>query len=294
VITHEEERVFIGVDFSQIELRVIAWETQHWGCPEQNMFDIYLNDKDIHITTGCATAGITEDNFFTLPDIERKLLRQRAKAVNFGQVYGCMAKTLKNYAKVSYGVDMTIEEAETFRNIYFNDLYPRLLDWHRLKIKAAYKDGYIIGLNGQKRNLPGLKSMDKWVRMEWERKTINSTVQGFAGTFVLMALILLKEDRERHGIDWIKPCMTIHDSVYISVPKSRMLEAGGIIKYYLEDGCYHYLEKYYKLIPPIPIKVDLSYGDNFAKMKEEKDTTVKFIKYKPSWASFEESKLWIT
>lgn len=141
-----------------------------------------------------------------------KEARKKAKAINFGYLFGMWWKKFKIYARDNYGVDVTDEEAKQSRKTFFT-LYPGLAEWHIRQRKFARRHGYVRSLSGALRRLPAAMSQhDSPERGEAERQAINSPVQRFACELNLMTLIQLTQE---FGRDVCRPCGTIHDAILI-------------------------------------------------------------------------------
>lgn len=200
LFTAPEGRVFLEADYSQIELRVAAHYAQ-----EPNMLKIYREGGDIHTETArtlCGGEPTKED-------------RSKAKAVNFGFLYGMQAKGFVDYAFDSYGVVFTPAEAERYRDLFFQK-YSRLLPWHDRMAKLCEANGGVSNLFGRFRALPKIYSQYKWERNEAIRKAINSPVQGTASDLLLCAAVQIqKELGPKYDL---KIVGTVHDSILADVP----------------------------------------------------------------------------
>jgi DNA polymerase-1 len=154
--------------------------------------------------------------------------RKKAKATNFGYLYGMWWKKFKAYARDNYGVHLTEEQAQESRKAFF-DIYSDLPDWHRRQKMFARRNGFVRSLSGRKRRLPAATaSYDSPIRQAAERQGINSPVQSFANELNLMALIQLYDEFPRHRV---KIVGTVHDAVlfmvkekYVEPVVTRMLE----------------------------------------------------------------------
>ena len=118
--------------------------------------------------------------------------RKKAKAINFGFVFGMYEKKFIQQAKTKYDWDCTYDEAHDFRTAYF-ELYNGVPPWHEKQKKLCRLDGFVRNLFGRIRRLPGIYSRDKDLRMEAERQAINSPVQGTIGDWKAAALIEIEE-----------------------------------------------------------------------------------------------------
>ena len=122
--------------------------------------------------------------------------RTRAKATNFGFLFGMFPKRFIEQATKDYGWTPTLQEATNARKAYFR-LYSRLAGWHTRTKRLVKVDGFIRCLTGRKRRLPGIHAQDKWTRMENERQSINAPVQSMIGDYKLMVLIEIHETFSR-------------------------------------------------------------------------------------------------
>jgi DNA polymerase-1 len=125
-----------------------------------------------------------------------KELRKRAKAVNFGYVYGMYEKKFIQTAKEKYGWEPTWDEAHACRNGYFQ-LYTGLEPWHTKQKKLVKLNGFVRTLFGRRRRLPGIESKNKMKSMEAERQAINSPIQGTIGDWKAAVLVEVHETVDR-------------------------------------------------------------------------------------------------
>lgn len=139
--------------------------------------------------------------------------RKKAKAINFGYVYGMYPKKFINTAKTKYGWEPTLPEAEDARNNYFM-LYSGVEAWHERQKKLAKVNGYVRSMSGRLRRLPAISSKDRGARSEAERQSVNAPVQGFIGDYKAMVMIEIHEalDHEK-----LKVVGEHHDAVLMLV-----------------------------------------------------------------------------
>jgi len=188
-------------DYSQIEIRIAAVVFN-----EPTMIEAYKKGLDIHTITAASVANVQ------LSEVTKEM-RQRAKAVNFGFLYGMGAKKFRSYAAVSYGVRLTEKEAERARFSYFKK-YGRLDAGHRRVKKVAEALGQVLTLLGRVRRLPDIKSPEWSVKAGAERKALNSPVQGTAGEMTKLAIVEL----ERLTVPGeFRVVTTVHDSIIAEV-----------------------------------------------------------------------------
>ena len=188
-------RLFFEADYSQLELRIAA---EYSGDP--TMMDIYLNNGDIHTTTAKLMTGGREPT---------KEERNKAKAVNFGFLYGMMAKKFVDYAYDSYGVVFTLPEATQFRELFFAK-YSRLLPWHHEQEVLCEAMGGVYNKFGRFRKLPLIYSSNKWERASAARRAINTPVQGTGSDLLISAATQIHRELKGEGL---KIVGTVHDSI---------------------------------------------------------------------------------
>ena len=186
--------ILFEADYSQLELRIAA----HYA-NEKTMLDIYRREGDIHTETA---------KLFTNGREPTKEERGKAKAVNFGFLYGMMAKKFVEYALNSYGQVFTRAEAEHVRNLFFAK-YSRLLPWHREQEELCEMQGGVSNLFGRFRRLPDIHSANKWDRASAARRAINTPVQGSGSDLLISAATQI--NKELKGVAWIGA--TVHDSI---------------------------------------------------------------------------------
>jgi DNA polymerase-1 len=247
----------VEVDLSQIELRLAAelagertmleaFRTgvdAHWltmireigrsGAQKEIVLDTartLMQDKTIQYSAALDIILKAGPDRCTEVRSEWAELRKKAKAINFGYLYGMWWKKFKIYARDNYGVEVTDQEAQGSRVSFF-DLYKDFTPWHERQRKFARYDGYVRSMAGRKRRLPKAMSSrpeDKFDRMEAERQAINSPVQSFASDINLMSALQLREEFPRSQL---RICGTVHDAIllvvkneYIEQVTSRALE----------------------------------------------------------------------
>lgn len=182
-----------------------------------------------------------------------KEARKKAKAINFGFVYGMREKKFIETCKLKYGFEPTPEEAALVRRAYFQ-LYRGLEPWHNKSRKLVKLDGHVRSLSGRLRRLPGIDSKDRALRAECERQAINSPVQGFIGDFKAMALVELEEK-----LDPLKARVVgeVHDSILFWVRTEHLKTQLPKIARIMQNP---ELVKELRIDLPVPIDVDLEYG----------------------------------
>ncbi|MCB9047641.1 MAG: hypothetical protein H6550_16020 [Chitinophagales bacterium] len=215
----------LSMDLSQAELRIIA---ELAG--DDAMIEAYNNGQDLHAVTAARLSGYSLDDFYKLPTDKQKQLRSKAKAANFGLIYGQEAKGFMEYARNNYGVDMTIEEATELRDAFFA-AYPKLRDYHAEYIAKARMYGHVRTLLGRTRELVDINSDDEFLRGEAERAAINSPVQGTCGELTLLAAALIHY-RVPASSMFVN---TIHDNVMVLVRNEHVNYAAKLMKHTAEN-----------------------------------------------------------
>lgn len=188
-------RLFFEADYSQLELRIAADYAN-----DKTMLDIYRNNGDIHTTTAKLMTGGREPT---------KEERGKAKAVNFGFLYGMLAKKFVDYAYNSYGVIFTLAEAQEFREKFFAK-YSRLLPWHHEQEMMCEAMGGVYNKFGRFRKLPLIYSANKWERASAARRAINTPVQGTGSDLLIAAATQIHKELRGEGL---KIVGTVHDSI---------------------------------------------------------------------------------
>lgn len=186
--------ILFEADYSQLELRIAA----HYS-NDQTMLRIYNENGDIHTETA---------RLFTNGREPTKEERNKAKAVNFGFLYGMQAKKFVEYALNSYGQTFTLQEATHVRELFFAK-YSRLLPWHKEQEYLCEMQSGVSNLFGRFRRLPDIHSSNKWERAGAARRAINTPVQGSGSDLLISAVTQI--NKELKGIAWVGA--TVHDSI---------------------------------------------------------------------------------
>jgi len=257
----------INADFSQLELRLAAWE----AC-ELNMIEIYKQDKDIHSMTAANAMGISIEEFNALPEDVIEKNRTSAKGITFGNIYEMHYTSYPAYAKINYGLTVSEDEAQDGQMKFFAT-WPRLLPWHRNKKNFVRAHGFIRALHGVLRKFPDIKSTEKWAIRSAERQAINTTVQRLGSDMGIMAIIILHKYLDPNTVRIIG---FVHDALVFEVKKGYEEEAASTIKWVMENLPFL---AWFGIEPPLPIKSDIEMGDNLAEMLKRKDIAPK----QPAW-----------
>jgi uracil-DNA glycosylase family 4 len=246
--------IFCEFDYSQIELRMAAFLAQ-----EPTMLRLYNTGQDIHTTmamrmTGKPWHGGHCDCGGCVTQEERK----KAKAVNFGFLYGMGWFKFISTAWANYGVRVTEAEAKAFRRAFFDE-FKLLLKWHAGQRAFAHKYGYVLSPLGRKRNLPDIHSRSHDVKAEAERQAINSPVQAFASDMALWSMVLVDRKFKKLGMD-ARPIGTVHDAVNWEIPRDELGVALPIIKDTMENLP---LKKVFDVDLNVPVIADCKLGTHW-------------------------------
>lgn len=247
IIGAEPGWMFVQADYSQVELRIAAMIAD-----EAEMLRAYAAGEDIHMNTAVSITG--KD----VADIEKEE-RKKAKGVNFGFIYGMSWKKFVDYAFDSYGVTLTDEEAELYRERFF-DTYPELIHWHEHQRGLAQQYRQVSSPLGRVRHLPDILSQDKDVRSEAERQAINSPVQSMASDLMLSSLITLHSQMRRTGQARIVG--TVHDSILFEVREGYVDRWCRRIKDTMED--MDRVKRDFKCDITVPIIADVEVGTHWS------------------------------
>lgn len=229
-ITKGNDYVLIDADYSQIELKVLA----HMSC-DANMIYAFNSGADIHTATASLVFGV-EPNEVT-PE-----LRKRAKAVNFGIVYGI--------GDFSLGKDLGIskKEAKAYIDSYFAT-YPDIHAFIRRLIAEAKQYGYAKTMLGRIRYIPELSAKNKMVQAFGERAAMNSPIQGTAADIIKIAMINVDKALKSARID-ARLILQVHDELIIESHKDCADQALEILRKEMEGAA--------KL--SVPLTADISIG----------------------------------
>ena len=229
--------VLIDADYSQIELRILAHMAN-----DPVMIAAFRNNEDIHRVTAAQIFGVA-------PEVVTPEMRRKAKAVNFGIVYGISAFTLANDLQISQ------EEAKNYIENYFKK-YSAVKDYLEKTVKDARKSGWVETLYGRRRMLPELKSKIFAVRSFGERVALNMPIQGTAADLIKLAMIkvheLLQKDFPRAGL-----LLQIHDELLLSAPAGEAGAIAGLLQKTMENAADL----------AVPLQVSLAIGNNYYDVK---------------------------
>ena len=207
-------RVIVGADYSQVELRVVALVAQ-----EKTMLAAYHQGIDLHRKTAAALIGVPLEAV-------TKAQRQLAKAVNFGLLFGQGAAGLAKYAKTQYNVDMSVKQAERYRQAFF-DTYPGLRRWQRRTAELAEASHSVKTPSGRVRTFKRKRGKSYFTAF------LNTPVQGGAAEVMLAALAAL--DRRLKGLD-ARLVNVVHDEIVLEVAADQAAAAKTAVEEAMVEG----------------------------------------------------------
>lgn len=226
--------MFVSADYSQFELRLAAVLSG-----DAAMIEAFNNDDDIHTLTAAAVAGVE-------PNEVTKEMRYRAKAVNFGILYGQGSHGL------AIGTGMTFGEAKDFIDKYF-ELRPKLKGYMDSLREKAHNEGFVETLLGRRRPTPDVKSSNFIVRSAAERAAINMPIQGTAADLTKMAMLEVEKKLGNSG----KQLLQIHDSLLVEALEQDVEKVSKLLKDTMEN-VYPNLG--------VKLKVDVSVGKDWGEV----------------------------
>ena len=249
-------KFLLEADLSQAELRIAADMAN-----DPVMLEIYRTKGDIHTATALIVMSVTMETFKKLPKQEQKDARTKAKAVNFGFLYGMSWRKFIAYAKTQYGVEFSEREAQRIRTAFF-EKYPRLSKWHAQMRAFAKQHMMVRSYSGRIRHLPQIASSDEGIRAEAERQAINSPVQEFGSSLGVMSLGRMEAELNP---EYLQIIGFVHDAIYAYVPENYLEWGAKTLRWYMETNP---LEKWFGRKMKCPIVADVGFGLNLGDIHE--------------------------
>ena len=223
----------ISADYSQIELRLLACISG-----DENMISAFASGEDIHTTTAARV--------FNVPtDAVTSVLRKRAKAVNFGIVYGIGEYSL------SQDLDITVKQAKEYIDSYLAS-YPGVQKYLKDIVSEASETGFVETLCGRIRYIPEIQSKNAVMRKFGERVAMNSPIQGSAADIIKIAMLSVSKKLKESKFD-AKLILQVHDELIIESNANCAEAVAELLKHEMENA----------MLLPVPLTVDLSIGDRW-------------------------------
>ncbi|ATD55448.1 DNA polymerase I [Clostridium chauvoei] len=236
-IPMESNDILLSCDYSQIELRVLA----HMA-GDENMIDAFKHHSDIHTKTA--------SEVFKVPVEEvTSLMRGRAKAVNFGIVYGISDFSLSQDLKI------TKKEASEYMEIYF-DRYPKIKGYLEGTKNEAKENGFVLTILNRRRFIPEIKSSNRIVKALGERLAMNAPIQGSAADIIKLAMVNVYNKLKERKLQ-SKIILQVHDELILNVKENELEEVKNIVKEEMENV----------LQISVPLEVDINIGKTWYEAK---------------------------
>jgi len=234
----EAGNVLLSVDYSQIELRIVAHMAR-----DEAMLDAFRAGQDIHATTAAAIYGIPLEQV-------SKEQRRHAKAINFGLIYGMSAFGLTRTT------ELTLAESEDFVASYFRQFpgVKKYLDGIR---REAAQNGYVETILGRRRYFPALKSQLNYnLKNREEREAINAPIQGTAADIMKIAMLKIPPALAQAGLRG-RMLLQVHDELVIECPHAELTATARLVQQVMENA--------YPI--SIPLSTEARCGLNWDEMK---------------------------
>jgi len=236
-IPNEPGDILLSCDYSQIELRVLAEMSK-----DNNMIDAFKHHSDIHRKTA--------SEVFKVPLEEvTPLMRSRAKAVNFGIVYGISDFSL------SQDLHITKKEASEYMEIYF-DRYPNIKGYLDSLIEEAKGNGFVLTILNRRRFIPEIKSSNRIVKALGERLAMNAPIQGSAADIIKLAMVNVYNKLKELQLN-SKMILQVHDELILNVKENELEQVKRLVKEEMENV----------LEMNVPLEVDINIGNTWYEAK---------------------------
>ena len=230
----KEHNLILSADYSQIELRLLAHVSG-----DEHLINAFNSDIDVHTLTASKVFGVDVENV-------TKDMRRKAKAVNFGIIYG------QSRYGLAKALNISNTQAQEFIDKYFES-YPKIKQYMQDKIDFANENGYVETLLGRKRFLLAeLQSSNYQIREFAQRAAINQPLQGTAADLIKQAMIEVDKQITAKGLK-SKMIMQVHDELVFELPKEELEELKQLVVTAME------LSQPLK----VPLVVDVNYGESW-------------------------------
>ena len=212
----KDDYVLIDADYSQIELRVLAHISN-----DKNMCKAFIDNEDIH--------SITASQVFNMPlSMVTPVMRSRAKAVNFGIVYGIGAFSLAK------DIGVTNKEASNYIKSYLSH-YSGIDEYMKTTIEKAKADGYVDTIFGRRRYLPELTASNHITRAFGERVARNAPIQGTAADIIKIAMVRVDKRLKEEGLS-ARLILQVHDELIVEAPAFEAMRVAMLLQEEMESA----------------------------------------------------------
>lgn len=232
-------RLLLSLDYSQIELRLLAHVADVGALKRA-----FREGQDIHALTAAQLFGVA-------PDQVDPTMRRKAKAINFGIIYGISAFGLGRQ------LGMTGEEAAAYMKTYF-DRYPGIQEYMDRTKRCCRERGYVETLFGRRCHVPGIHDKNAVLRNFSERAAINAPIQGTAADVLKRAMIRVPPALARHRLDAkVAMLLTVHDELIFEADADAVEQTGEVVKHVMESATLPALQL------SVPLTVDVRQGHSW-------------------------------
>jgi len=234
----EKGSVLLSVDYSQIELRIVA----HMA-GDETMLAAFKAGEDIHVTTAAAVYSVDNESV-------TKEMRRHAKAINFGLIYGMSSFGLAR------STELTLAEAENFVKAYFTK-FPGVKKYLDEIKQLAGQQGYVETLLGRRRYFPALQGkINPQIKNREEREAINAPIQGTAADIMKIAMIQLMPAIKAAGLK-ARMLLQVHDELVLECPQAELEKTARLVQEVMENA--------YPM--SIPLSTEARAGQSWGEMK---------------------------
>ncbi len=236
-IPSDKNYILLDADYSQIELRVLAHITG-----DKNMIEAFNSNEDIHTTTASKVFGIPINEVSSI-------MRSRAKAVNFGIVYGIGDFSL------AQDIGVTKKEAKRYIDEYL-DKYSSVKEYMSETVEKGREMGFVTTVFNRRRYLPELKSSNFHMRAFGERVAMNTPIQGTAADIIKISMVRVYNELKKRKLK-SRLILQVHDELIIETEKTELDEVSKLLKDCMENA----------VSLAVPITVDVKYGETWYETK---------------------------
>jgi len=232
-IPSDDDHLLLSADYSQIELRVLAHLSE-----DEDLLGTFQRGEDVHRRTAALIFGVDMD------DVQSQM-RDRAKAINFGVIYGMGARRLSRETGIS------LDEAKQFIEAYF-EKYPGIKTFTEAMVEQARTEGHVTTILGRRRSLPEIHSRNRAQEVAAERMAVNTPIQGSAADIIKVAMVNLSRRLAQEDAD-TKVLLQVHDELLLEVRRGCEDGVATVVREEMENA-----------VPlRVPVKVDIAIGENW-------------------------------
>ncbi len=233
-VPRADDHLFLSADYSQVELRLLAHLADDPGLQQA-----FRDGADVHRRTAALIAGVGEDEV-------TGEMRSRAKAINFGVIYGMGSRALARQ------IGVKVPEATEFIETYFRT-YPGVRAFIEATKEAARREGSVATLLGRRRLLPDIHSANNRIRSFQERVAVNTPIQGTAADLIKLAMVRIQDRLDASELRAML-LLQVHDELVLEVHRDDLASVKDVVRTGMEGA----------LDLKVPLVVDIHSGRNWA------------------------------